>query len=85
MDKGTIYGVSGPVNSPPSNAGEVNVEKILLRIVDVQEATGLGRTKVMELISSGSIPSRKIGRCVRVRIEDLREWAAKQPPRKVSG
>lgn len=35
---------------------------------------GLGRTKTYELLRSGEIPSYKIGRVRRIRLQDVEAW-----------
>jgi prophage regulatory protein len=50
------------------------MESILLRAEEVAELLGLGRTKVFELLTSGELPTVRIGRCVRVRREDVTRW-----------
>jgi prophage regulatory protein len=54
------------------------MEKLLLRPIEVAEIIGLGRSKTYELISKGVVPSIRIGKCVRVPIEGLREWVKGQ-------
>ena len=54
-------------------------ERILLRVEEVAVSLGIGRTQAYELVHSGEIPSIRIGRLVRVSIEDLREWVKAQP------
>jgi len=54
------------------------MEKLLLRPVEAAEAIGIGRSKMYELLGSGAIPSIRIGSSVRVPVEALREWIARQ-------
>lgn len=49
-------------------------DKLLLRPNEVADLTGLGRSKTYELIAEGEIPSVRIGKCVRVPADRLREW-----------
>lgn len=37
-------------------------DPLALSIEEVQAATGLGRTKVYEIINSGSLPAKKVGK-----------------------
>jgi excisionase family DNA binding protein len=46
----------------------------LLRVGEVCEALGLGRTKVCELIANSAIPSVKIGASRRIRESALRAY-----------
>lgn len=48
--------------------------------VDIPEAcrlTGLGRSKLYELLSAGEIPSVKVGKRRVVPVASLRQWLAK--------
>ncbi len=54
------------------------MERLLLRPAEAAEAIGVGRSKMYELIGSGAVPSVKIGASVRVPVEPLREWIARQ-------
>ena len=54
------------------------MQRLLLRVEEVQEALGLGRSKTYELIASGELPVVRIGRCVRVPAEGLRLWVEQQ-------
>lgn len=49
----------------------------LWRQDDVVRHTGLSARKIWELTKDGSIPSCKIGRCVRYRPGDVEDWLAK--------
>jgi excisionase family DNA binding protein len=51
--------------------------KILLRVPEAAEATGLSRSRIYELIAEGAIPVRKIGASTRILRRDLEEWAEK--------
>ena len=50
------------------------VPPALLGIPDVQAATGLGRSKIYELMTSGHLKSIKIGRRRLVPAESLSSW-----------
>ena len=52
--------------------------RLLLRPAEVGEALGLGRSKAYELIASGTIPSIRIGKSIRVSADSLRRWVANQ-------
>lgn len=51
-----------------------HTEKLLLRVSEVSELAGLGKSKTYELIAAGIIPSVRIGKSVRVPVGQLREW-----------
>jgi excisionase family DNA binding protein len=50
------------------------MDRILFRASEVSEVAGIGKSKVYELIAAGVIPSVRIGKCVRVPADRLREW-----------
>jgi excisionase family DNA binding protein len=54
------------------------MDKLLLRPVEAAEAIGIGRSKVYELIASGELPSVRIGASVRIPVDALRAWIARQ-------
>ena len=54
------------------------METLLLKPMEAAKAIGLGRSKIYNLIASGVIPSVRIGKSVRVPVEDLRAWIKKQ-------
>ena len=53
-------------------------DKYLLRIPDVVAATGLSRSFIYQRIASGELKVVRIGRTVRVRIEDMNNWINEQ-------
>lgn len=64
--------------------GTVAAEKLWLTIPEACMVLGLGRTKLVELLSAeDGIPSKKIGRRVVIPVDGLRAWASKQPLRRV--
>jgi excisionase family DNA binding protein len=54
------------------------MERLLLKPTEAAEVIGLGRSKTYQLISSGAIPSVRIGKSVRVPVAALRTWIEKQ-------
>lgn len=54
-------------------------DKISLTIQDVSKTTGIGRTKVFELIRDGKLPARKIGTRTLILAEDLKAFLDKLP------
>jgi excisionase family DNA binding protein len=54
------------------------MEKLLVRPAEAAEAIGIGRSKIYELLARGDLPSVRIGSSVRVPVEALRAWIAKQ-------
>jgi excisionase family DNA binding protein len=58
------------------------MEKMLLRPVEAADAIGVGRSKMYELLASGELPSIRVGASVRVPVEELRAWIARQLERR---
>jgi excisionase family DNA binding protein len=55
------------------------MDPMLLTIPECCCLVAIGRTKIYELIASGEIPVRKIGRKTLVAPADLRRWAEQLP------
>ena len=49
-------------------------QRLLLRIPEVAEMLGIGRTKIYELIATGELPTIRVGRAVRISVRTLQEW-----------
>jgi excisionase family DNA binding protein len=62
-----------------------NPERLLLRPMETAELIGISRTRVYQLISSGEIPSIRIGGSVRVPLDRLREWISRQADQSAAG
>jgi excisionase family DNA binding protein len=54
------------------------VDRLLLRPIEAAEQLGIGRSKIYELLASGEIPSIRVGASVRVPVDALRAWIARQ-------
>jgi excisionase family DNA binding protein len=54
------------------------MEPLLLRPDEAAQALGIGRAKVYQLLAAGVLPSVRIGSTMRVPVEALREWIARQ-------
>lgn len=54
------------------------MEQLLLKANDVAETLGICRSKAYALIASGTLPSVRIGKSVRVPATALKEWVAAQ-------
>jgi len=50
------------------------MEKMLLKLSEVTQILGIGRSLVYELVARGELPSVRIGRCIRVSSESLERW-----------
>ncbi|MSO29795.1 MAG: DNA-binding protein [Acidobacteria bacterium] len=54
------------------------MDRLLLRPTEAAETIGIGRSKIYELLASGDLPSIRIGGSVRVPVDALRAWIARQ-------
>jgi excisionase family DNA binding protein len=50
----------------------------MLRPAEAADAIGVSRSKAYELIAEGTIPSVKLGGCVRVPVAALQAWIDRQ-------
>lgn len=50
------------------------IEPISVRIPDASQMTGLGRSKIYELIASGEIEAAKIGSATVIMVESIRSF-----------
>jgi excisionase family DNA binding protein len=53
-------------------------DRLMLRPTEAADAIGVSRSKAYELIARGEIPSVKVGGCVRVPVDALRQWIDRQ-------
>ena len=56
----------------------MDTSKLLLRPTEAADAISVSRSKVYKLISSGTIPSIRIGGSVRIPVDALRNWIARE-------
>lgn len=54
------------------------MERLMLKPAEVAEAIGISRSKAYELLQRGEIPSIRVGSAVRVPVDALKAWIAKQ-------
>lgn len=52
------------------------MERMLCKPSEAAEILGLGRSKIYDLLRSGELPCVRIGKCVRIPMEALRQWVA---------
>ncbi|NNN08970.1 MAG: helix-turn-helix domain-containing protein [Acidimicrobiaceae bacterium] len=52
------------------------VQKLLLTVPEAGQALAISRSKVYELLESGSMPSVYIGRSRRIRVSDVEAFVA---------
>jgi excisionase family DNA binding protein len=50
------------------------MEKMLLRPTEVAETLGICLSKTYSMIAAGELPSVRMGGCIRVPVDLLREW-----------
>jgi len=60
-----MYPMQGKV-FPIRNPQEGTPQRLLLRIHEVAETLGIGRTNIYELIATGVLPTLRVGRAVRI-------------------
>ncbi len=53
---------------------KANPKLILYTVEQFCEATGIGRTKVFELMGSGELETIRIGRCRRIPVSAAMRW-----------
>jgi len=56
----------------------MDTTKLLLRPTEAAQAMGMSRSKAYALISSGVIPSIRIGGSVRIPVDALKAWIDRQ-------
>ncbi len=55
------------------------MDKLLYTVAEVQALTGLGKSKLYDLIRDGSLESVKVGGCRRIPADSLVEFIASLP------
>jgi excisionase family DNA binding protein len=73
-----------PVGSDSDALTSSSIAPMLLTVRQVEAALQLGRTRTYELLRSGEIPVRRIGRLIRVSRSALEEWIAQTSGRESS-
>jgi excisionase family DNA binding protein len=63
---------------------KAHAESLLLRIPDAADALGVGRTTLYRLIDNGDIRVLRIGRAVRIPVEELHAFVARRNSDRVS-
>jgi len=59
-----------------------NESREWITLQEMQDLLGIGSTKAYELVSSGEVPSVRIGRAIRINRRQLDDWLDRQsyPP-----
>jgi excisionase family DNA binding protein len=73
-----------PVGSDADPPTSSSSPPMLLTVHQVEAALQLGRTRTYELLRSGEIPVRRIGRLIRVSRSALEEWIVQRSVRESS-
>jgi len=68
------------MESPQEGASQ----RLLLRIPEVAETLGIGRTKIYELIATGELPTIRVGRAVRISVSTLQKWVENREQQGIS-
>ena len=50
------------------------MEKLLLKIPEASLALGIGRSTLYELIAAGELRVIRVGKSVRISVDELRRW-----------
>lgn len=56
----------------------MQTERLALRVHEAADALGVSRAKAYQLISSGTLPSIKVGASIRVPVDALRDFISRQ-------
>ena len=59
-------------------------QRLLLRIPEVAETLGIGRTKIYEMIATGELPTARFGRAVRISVTTLQKWVENREQQGIS-
>lgn len=62
---------------------KVMPQRLLLRIPEVAETLGIGRTKIYEMIATGELPTVRVGRAVRISVTTLQKWVEEREQQNV--
>ncbi len=52
------------------------MDKLLLRPLEAADILAVSKSKIYELLSSGVIPSVRIGKSIRIPADELRKWVS---------
>ena len=61
-----------------TNDQQAAKEPLLITVEEAARRVSLGKTKVYQLIDKGEFPHKRIGRCLRVPVKALEQWAEDQ-------
>ncbi len=66
------------------NPQEGAPQRLLLRIPEVADTLGIGRTKIYEMIATGELPTIRVGRAIRISVSTLQKWVEAREQQGVS-
>lgn len=66
-----------PFDRSPKATRSNGAEPLAVRIPDAVRMTGIGRSKLYELIASGDLETIKVGRCTLVTVDAIKAFLAK--------
>ena len=52
----------------------METEPLLVKPEEAAKMLGLSRSRIYAMVQCGELPSLRVGRCVRVPVERLRDW-----------
>ncbi len=55
-----------------------NMEILLIKPMEAARMLSIGKTTIYELLATGEIPSKRIGRSIRIPAKALEEWVEKE-------
>jgi excisionase family DNA binding protein len=64
---------------PGPAVAKPHMDQLLLTVAQCCQMAAIGRTKFYELVASGDIPVRKVGKKTLVAAADLKRWAERLP------
>jgi len=74
-----VVNIGAVAGTIPAENGEASVDQLLYSIGQCCRLAAIGRTKFYELIGSGEIPVRKVGKRTLVAAADLKQWVERIP------
>jgi len=57
---------------------DIQAEREWITLKDMERLLGIGSTKAYELVTSGEVPSVRIGRSIRINKQELEGWLERQ-------
>ena len=70
---------AAPPRSPSPSARPLNVERRYVGLADAGRATGLSRSYLWQLVTSGALPAYRVGKRILVAVDDLDDYIRRIP------